>query len=169
MNWRKWKAGLLVSLLLGVLSAGAGLAADMSWKAFCAVLCASVATHLIAYLKQHPVESVEDEKPKRRRGTDVPPAAVAMLLCVGALLCFLFSGCTSVKLIDPTTGSVIANIRTPTMPWQDGQQLIGNVKISSDNDKTTAELRGIENTSTGATNLPAIVGAAMEGIVRGAK
>lgn len=61
MNWKKWKIGLVVAVILGLLSAGAGLAAGMHWQAFIAVLCTSLTTHLLAFLKEHPVESVKEE------------------------------------------------------------------------------------------------------------
>lgn len=61
MNARKWKVGIFIAVLFGLLSAGAGLAAGMQWQAFIAVLCTSLATHLGAYLMKHPLESVEFE------------------------------------------------------------------------------------------------------------
>lgn len=60
MNMKKWKIGLVVAVVFGLLSGGAGLAAGMSWQAFVAVLCTSLATHLGAYLMKHPVESIKD-------------------------------------------------------------------------------------------------------------
>ena len=60
LTWKKWKIGLSVAVLFGLLSAGAGLVAGMQWQAFVAVLCTSLATHLGAYLMKHPVEAVEE-------------------------------------------------------------------------------------------------------------
>lgn len=60
LSWKKWVIGLSVAILFGLLTAGAGLVAGMQWQAFVAVLCASLATNLGAYLMKHPVESVEE-------------------------------------------------------------------------------------------------------------
>lgn len=59
MNWRKWILGCAVSLFLSLVVAGTGYEAGMSWKAFVAVLCTSIATHFGAYLTEHPVEKIE--------------------------------------------------------------------------------------------------------------
>lgn len=60
MNWRKWRAGLLIAFFCSLLSAGAGLADSMSWKSFVAVFCASMLTNLGNYLKTHPIEEISD-------------------------------------------------------------------------------------------------------------
>jgi len=69
MAWRKWKLGLLISAAAALLSAGAGLTAGMGWRPFIAVFCVSTLTHCGAYLKNHPIETVEDQN-----GNPNPPA-----------------------------------------------------------------------------------------------
>lgn len=59
-TWKKWRVGLLLSILLGVLSGCAGLAAGMSWQAFVAVVATSLVTHIAAYLSKSPLEDVDD-------------------------------------------------------------------------------------------------------------
>lgn len=61
LSWKKWIIGLSVAILFGLLTAGAGLVAGMTWQAFVSVLCAALATNLGAYMMKHPVESVEEE------------------------------------------------------------------------------------------------------------
>lgn len=60
MTWKKWRVGLWLAILLGFLSAGAGLLAGMAWQAFVAVLCTSLLTHITAYLMKSPIEQVDD-------------------------------------------------------------------------------------------------------------
>lgn len=62
---KKWKIGFAIAVLFGLLSAGASLVDGMHWRVFMAVLCASMTTHLSAYLMKHPVEEAVDD--------DVPP------------------------------------------------------------------------------------------------
>lgn len=66
LSWKQWRIGAMESLFLSLLVAGAGVAADMGWKAFIAVFCASAVTHYGAFRKQHPVEEVEDTTFKPR-------------------------------------------------------------------------------------------------------
>ena len=66
MNYKKWKIGFSVSIIFGLLTAGAGLAAGMTWQAFVAVLCTSLVTQLAAYLMKHPVEDISDDPPPFR-------------------------------------------------------------------------------------------------------
>lgn len=86
-----------------------------------------------------------------------------------ALLATVLCGCSVIRLNDPSTGQRVATIYNPAWPWQDTTKMLDGLKITSDENKTTAEVRGLKESTSGATNLPAIVGAAMEGIVRGAK
>ncbi|MDE2100809.1 MAG: hypothetical protein KGL39_26420 [Patescibacteria group bacterium] len=60
LTWKKWRVGLALSITLGCLSAGAGLAAGISWKGFTAVLCTSLLTHIGAYLTKSPLDQVDD-------------------------------------------------------------------------------------------------------------
>jgi flagellar motor component MotA len=60
MKLKKWKIGLIVAVVFGLLTAGSGLVAGMQWQAFVAVLCTSLVTQLAAYLMKHPVEEIED-------------------------------------------------------------------------------------------------------------
>ncbi len=59
-TWRKWKVGLLISLVFGLLGACSGLTGSMDWRAFVAVLAVSTSTHLGAYLTNHPIEKIEE-------------------------------------------------------------------------------------------------------------
>lgn len=72
MNFRKWRLGLGVAVLCGLLTAGAGLAAGMHWQAFLAVLCTSLLTNLLNFLKQHPIESIEDTQFFRKEDREKP-------------------------------------------------------------------------------------------------
>lgn len=59
INWRKWLIGVGMSLVLSLCVAGSGLVAGMKWQAFIAVFCAAAVTHLTAWMKQHPIESID--------------------------------------------------------------------------------------------------------------
>ena len=58
MRWRAWRLGIIVSIFLSLLVAGAGLVAGMTWRMFAAVFCAACVTHVGAFLKDHPVDQV---------------------------------------------------------------------------------------------------------------
>lgn len=60
ISWKKWKIGLTLSIVFGLLSGCAGLAVGMSWQAFLAVVCTSLVTNMGAYLMKHPVENIAD-------------------------------------------------------------------------------------------------------------
>lgn len=68
MNWKKWKIGLMIAVVCGLLNAGAGLVAGMSWQAFIAVVCTSLLTNGLTFLKDHPLESVVDDPPAKDKG-----------------------------------------------------------------------------------------------------
>jgi hypothetical protein len=51
--------GCVVSLVLSLFVAGAGLSAGASWKVFLSVFCSAALTHLGSWLKDHPVEEVD--------------------------------------------------------------------------------------------------------------
>jgi len=59
-TWRKWRAGLIVASFLGLFSALASLAGGFKWIVFLSVLGTSLATHWITYLKNHPIESIDE-------------------------------------------------------------------------------------------------------------
>lgn len=110
--WRKWKLGLAVSIFLSLLVAGAGVAAGMKWQAFVAVLCTALLTHVGAFLKDHPVDSIafgEDQtnsSPMKKNLTSL--LFLTALLAIAATL--TFSGCTSV----PKTTTTVVNGQTQT-------------------------------------------------------
>ena len=60
MSWKKWKIGVVVALVMSAFGAGAGLVAGMKLQAFVAVFCANCITHFAAFLKDHPIESIQD-------------------------------------------------------------------------------------------------------------
>ena len=61
MAWRKWRIGLVIALLFGLLTAGSGLAGKMDMRSFIAVLCTALLTNLGSFLKTHPVDALPDE------------------------------------------------------------------------------------------------------------
>lgn len=61
MNWKHWKLGAVVSVLLSLFVAGAGLTAGMGWREFIAVFCAACITHFGSFLKDHPVKDISFE------------------------------------------------------------------------------------------------------------
>ena len=61
MNWKKWKLGLGIAVVCGLLNAGASLVDGMHWKAFVAVLCTSLLTNGLTFLKDHPIETIKED------------------------------------------------------------------------------------------------------------
>ena len=62
MNWKRWKRGLLIATVTGLVTAltVGVIVPTMTWKEACLVLVGSIAKDVLLYLKQHPVESVEE-------------------------------------------------------------------------------------------------------------
>lgn len=63
MNWKKWRIGLVVAVACGALTAGAGVSEGMGGRAFVAVLCTSLLTNLLNFLKTHPLDDVDPPTP----------------------------------------------------------------------------------------------------------
>lgn len=59
MNWRRWRLGILVALVLSGLVAGSALTAGCSWQVLVSVFCTAAITHLGAFLNEHPVEQID--------------------------------------------------------------------------------------------------------------
>ena len=111
MNWKKWKVGLVIALLSGVFAGCAGLVGSMDWKAFVAVVCASIATNLGNYLRQHPIESIQEETKARTRA-----GSFFALLLVPLLIC----GCRSLEQTAyVATGATVATVDAAMQAWGD--------------------------------------------------
>lgn len=112
MNWKKWKLGFCIACGCGLLSAGASLVDGMHWRAFVAVLCTSLLTNLLTYLKDHPVEAVKDGDTTT---ISKPPGTIGLwLLALGLSLTLLFSGCAGtsaqrVLLVSSSTAATTVN------------------------------------------------------------
>ena len=52
--------GCVVALVLSAFVAGAGLTAGGGWRVVLSVFCTAALTHLGAWLKDHPVEQIDD-------------------------------------------------------------------------------------------------------------
>lgn len=69
MNWKRWKIGVVVSLVLSLFVAGAGMTAGANWKVFIATFCAAALTHFGSFVNEHPVEKItfgkEEEDPNK--------------------------------------------------------------------------------------------------------
>jgi len=61
MNWRKWKIGLAVAMLTGILSGFLGLAIGLTWPQVWILLAASLAKDTLLYLKSNPVDQITFE------------------------------------------------------------------------------------------------------------
>lgn len=68
MKWRSWKLGLIVAGLTGVFGALAtlGVVKDIGgWQQFVLILAIGISKDALLFLKQHPVEAVEDPNPTK--------------------------------------------------------------------------------------------------------
>jgi hypothetical protein len=63
MKWRKWKAGLVVAGVSGILSGVMGLtfAREIDWIAFAGALVIGAAKDMALFLKDHPIDAVVDD------------------------------------------------------------------------------------------------------------
>lgn len=72
MKWKAWRLGAVVSIVLSVFVAMAGVAAGMTAQAFIAVLGAALVSHFGAFIYQNPVDKIQfdtDVTYKSRNGT----------------------------------------------------------------------------------------------------
>ena len=60
-TWKKWRVGLWLAIAIALLSAGAGVAADMTWRQFVALLSSSLLSGLSGYVTKSPIEDIEDK------------------------------------------------------------------------------------------------------------
>lgn len=60
MNWKRWKIGLVISIVTGVCTAFAvgAIVPTMTLREGFLICAGSVAKDLLLYLKQHPVERI---------------------------------------------------------------------------------------------------------------
>ena len=70
-TWKKWRVGLWLAIGVAILSAGAGVASDMSWRQFVALLCSTLLSGVTGYLSKSPLEDVEDAWPEVTTGSIV--------------------------------------------------------------------------------------------------
>jgi len=59
-TWKKWRVGLWLAIGIAILTAGAGVASDMSWRQFVALVCSCLLSGIVSYLAKSPLEDVED-------------------------------------------------------------------------------------------------------------
>lgn len=113
--WRKWKLGLVMAIVLALIVAGAGLNASMNFRAFIQVFCAALLTHLLAFLKDHPVDSVEfsDGQPKNDSMKKTLSILLFAALAIGAL--GVLPGCAT-KQFSVVGPNGATNIVTKSVP-----------------------------------------------------
>lgn len=58
MSWRRWKLGILVSVILSLLVAGSGWTAGTKWQALIPIFCTAMLTHFVSFVKDHPVDRI---------------------------------------------------------------------------------------------------------------
>lgn len=101
--WRKWKLGLVISVFLSLIVAGAGLQAGSSWRAFFQIFCAALLTHVLAFLKDHPVDGISfDDSNNSNSMKKIVPLLIFAILALGALA--LVPGCMTSKITTVTPG-----------------------------------------------------------------
>jgi len=64
MNWKKWKMGLLISMLSGLFTGIVGLAMELTWQQTLMFVAMAVAKDGQLYLAKHPVENLSDTDPR---------------------------------------------------------------------------------------------------------
>lgn len=117
MNWKKWKIGLVIAVFCGVLNAGASLVDGMHWKAFLAVLCTSLLTNLLTYLKDHPVDAISDTVFTTRE--QVTKVGLILLCCFSPMVAV--SGCKTGPAVVAykAEGVVITTVDTAMKAYAD--------------------------------------------------
>ena len=63
-TWKKWRVGLWLAIGIALLTAGAGIASDMTARQFVALLCSCLLSGIVSYLAKSPLEDVEDDQSK---------------------------------------------------------------------------------------------------------
>jgi hypothetical protein len=74
MKWKVWIIGAVISIVLSLFVAMAGIAAGISWPQFLSILGAALVTHFGAYVTQHPVDKIKfDTTMVSKTSTHVDP------------------------------------------------------------------------------------------------
>jgi hypothetical protein len=163
MNWKRWRMGLVFSVVCGLLTAGAGLADQMSWRSFVAVLCASILTNLVGFLKQHPLESVKDDE-----STPGNASALVLWLCVAAVV-FGSMGCTRIRTVQEET-DLDGYTRTTTfsgMSFFDSKSELARAHTTMTDKSQGVTVSGLMQEASG-TNAVNLVETAVKAAVTGA-
>ena len=58
-TWKKWRVGFWLAVAVALLSAGAGVAAELTWRQFVALLCSSLLAGVSGYLAKSPIDDIE--------------------------------------------------------------------------------------------------------------
>jgi hypothetical protein len=70
MSWKRWKRGLVIASLTGLMTGAVSFVAGGDWKVFLSVVVVCVAKDAKLWMTQHPIETVTDttqffhDKPK---------------------------------------------------------------------------------------------------------
>jgi hypothetical protein len=64
MNWRLWRIGLVVAIATGAATAlvTLGVVNSVTWSQLLLLLAVNIAKDALLFLKDHPVESIDDLK-----------------------------------------------------------------------------------------------------------
>lgn len=88
-NWRKWRAGFLMVILLSLAVAGSTALVGGNWKVFLAAFCAAFITNMERYLKTHPIEDIASDTTIQTKD--------GIKLIAFAAGAALFLGCTTIR------------------------------------------------------------------------
>lgn len=69
-----------------------------------------------------------------------------------ASLITLLAGCSILRVEDTRSG-VTVTTKLPVWPWQDSTRALDRLNISSATNRTTVSVRGLEDATTGGTNI----------------
>ena len=69
MTWRHWKRGLVIALFTGLATGLVGLVAGVNLEQAAIIFGACVGKDLLLYLKDHPLESINDTDYLLRRAS----------------------------------------------------------------------------------------------------
>lgn len=60
MSWKKWRRGLLIAAITGAATGAIGLSIGVTWHQTLILFGVSIGKDLLLYLKDHPIEQIED-------------------------------------------------------------------------------------------------------------
>lgn len=180
MNWNRWKIGLTVAALTGLLTGVIGLGIGITWRQALILLGVSIAKDALLFIKDHPADAISDIPPTGKApGPGTAGFSILPLLVFLAMVAvLLLAGCaymhsTTTRATDPKTGVITETTVATGYTMFDGNAQLAKFSNRSGYVDGTNRLApgtyvsGLQESSSSSNLvliLPGVAGAVVQGL-----